>query len=156
MPVYSNDYLGRGAYYKNKYGGGAKRSSGEYASREGSRNRGGASQYAEAANAAGIDLSQAREMMPLENLRNLLTRLDGKQYGAYKDLYSRSILFILLISITNKSVDKSFLFDKPLFELYALSIQGDSFAPPSTFCVEVPLDEYVTNLPAEVYKTPHR
>ncbi len=63
----------------------------------------------------------------MERLRRLLQRLDGRGYGAYKDLRGETFRF-------------------PAFTLHMDHIQGDPFAAPSRFRIRIPWEH--TGLPS--------
>ncbi len=71
----------------------------------------------------------------MHELRRILERVDGRGYGAYKDLRGKTFTF-------------------PFFRLTVERVQADPYAPPSWIRVEVPAE--VAQLPSHTYRTPVR
>jgi len=107
---------GRGAYYKAKYGGGRG-------------GRGGRDEVSREHVFHGASRSSADATALMEILR----RIDGKQYGAYKDLYDT--VYHVSTPVTHS--------------LEVVHVQSDPFAPPSRIVVRVPLG--VTAFPPELH-----
>ncbi|KAI9014628.1 hypothetical protein BC832DRAFT_545982 [Gaertneriomyces semiglobifer] len=110
---------GRGAYFKEKYGGGRSRQSREQQFRNDSN----------PSFAASVDTCSPRTV---EDLYSLLESIDGRPYGAYRDVKGR------------------YLFPDGK-ELYVDHIQSDPFAPPSKIRIRVP--QVVACLPKSLYHT---
>lgn len=68
----------------------------------------------------------------MQRLRQLLSRIDGKGYKAYKELEGKSFSF-------------------PGFELFFYHVQGDPFAAPSQLAVRMP--QKMAGFPADLYCT---
>ena len=117
--------LGRGAYYKEKFGGGGR---GKGGGRGGSSYDGATAFPPEAiADASEPQGSAPKRMRTAQDLRSDLARIDNKPYGAYRDL-------------------EGYEYAMGQFSLLVLKVQADPFAPPSRCCVRVPLD--VAGFPA--------
>ncbi|KAF8421414.1 hypothetical protein EV426DRAFT_609162 [Tirmania nivea] len=118
----------RGAYFKTKYGGGARGwGSG------GGRGRAHADR-------APSPVMQARPGVQLgtsSQLEQILRRIDNKPYGAYKDLMGRYLFPEVA--------------EHPSFILSAEHIQADAYAPPSRFRALVSMSR--TEFPEETYST---
>ncbi len=71
----------------------------------------------------------------MRTLQQILRRIDGKGYGAYKELQRR-------------------VFHFGQFDLYVDHIQGDPFAAPSRFRIRVP--QSIAKFPPSTYATPSR
>ncbi len=70
----------------------------------------------------------------MKNLENLLNRIDGKSYNAYKDIKGR--------------------YDFKDYRLNIIRVQGDPFASPSLFSIEIDLKKYLYE--KDLYKTSSR
>jgi len=126
---------GRGAYYKAKYGGGGRGRGGGYSGessggygggRGGYGSRGGRGGYGGRGGGyndggGGFSQQQSNVTRPGEELYNLLSRIDGKSFGAYKDLYGKW----------------EFRTQHGLLRLVFDHIQSDPFASPTRAHVEV-------------------
>ena len=71
----------------------------------------------------------------MEQLREILRRIDGRGYKAYKELQGRQFKF-------------------PFFTLYTDHVQGDPFAPPSRFRIRVPQE--TAGFPADTFSNRSR
>lgn len=100
--IFETDSLiaGRGNYYKNRYGGGR------------GRGRGGGSQPYPTQSSQSFQLTN-NGGEDWQRLQNDLRRIDGKQYGAYKDLIGQ------------------YRHIQPAFTLSIDHVQGDAYAAPS-------------------------
>eukprot|EP01025_Chloroclados_australasicus_P018534 TRINITY_DN1977_c0_g2_i1.p1 TRINITY_DN1977_c0_g2~~TRINITY_DN1977_c0_g2_i1.p1 ORF type:complete len:661 (+),score=86.16 TRINITY_DN1977_c0_g2_i1:110-1984(+) len=107
---------GRGKYYKQRYGGGRSRQPRFNDFEDGSENAG---------------FNQDNDLGNAHQLRHQLRKIDGRQYGAYKDLYG------------------DWQFND--FLLKADQIQGDAYASPSRFRIQVP--HRIVNIPAEYWNS---
>jgi hypothetical protein len=111
---------GRGAYYKAKYGGGG---GGRGGGKGGSKGGKGGGAYSDRGSDRVSDRvsergsSGGRSLRPLDDLRDTLRRIDGKSYPCYKDLLGA--------------------WDYGRFVLYVDHVQGDAYASPSKFRVQV-------------------
>jgi len=112
---------GRGAYYKAKYGGG-----------RGGGGRGGTGRD-EVREQTVFTAGASRRSADATALMELLRRIDGKQYGAYKDLYDT--VYHVSTPVTHS--------------IEVVHVQSDPFAPPSRLVVRVPLS--VTSFPPELH-----
>ena len=122
---YSKKTMGRGDYYKNKYGGGRGRDS---AGRGGRGNRGGQGRGASGA-------SSPRGGGSYSDLRRVLQRIDGNSYPAYHDIET--------------PLAKGWVNSEGGFTLYVGRAQSDPFAPP-TRC-RVVVNGHVAQLPPSLY-----
>lgn len=137
--------MGRGEYYKNKYGGGGRGRGGGGGGRGrgggGGRGRGGGYGSSGGQGEGGGDPNAAR---PSGNnggsygdLINLLHRIDGQSYPAYRDIESSSRGWTLSAP--------------PTFSLFVGRAQSDPFAKPTRCRVVVPAS--AAQFPAEAYST---
>mgnify|MGYP005991886481 CR=1 FL=1 len=108
---------GRGAYYKAKYGGGGR-----------GRGGGGTGDGAASGGLAEAKPSTPRgPAKPHTQLLDLLQRIDGKPYPAYKDMYGQWSFDTFTLSVDH--------------------VQGDAYAAPSRFHLDVPTA--VSRFPAQ-------
>lgn len=119
-----NDNMGRGEYYKNKYGGGGR--GGDRGGRGGDRGRGGRGGPASGSPRGGGSFA---------DLRSVLQQIDGRQYPTYHDLETPNA--------------KGWVNSEAGFTLYVGRAQSDPFAPP-TRC-RVVVNGTVAQLPPSLY-----
>ena len=133
--------MGRGEYYKNKYGGGGRGRGGAGGGRgRGGRGRGGG--YGSSGGQGdGGDPNAARPSGnnggSYRDLIDLVHRIDGQSYPAYRDIESSSRGWTSSAS--------------PSFSLFVGRAQSDPFAKPTRCRVVVPAS--AAQFPAEAYST---
>lgn len=133
---------GRGAYYKEKYGGGGRGGGGRGGGRGGGgrgRGRGGGDWGREDAPSSvfnrhdGGSSGGATTTYPCRDLEDLLHRINNKPYGAYKDLYN-----------------KRYEFNVPIpYAVEVVHVQSDPYAAPSRLQVRIPIA--ALGYPSELY-----
>ena len=124
--------MGRGEYYKNKYGGG--RSRGRGGSKGGSRGRGNNHNTSE--ELSDHNIQKTVRSSTSDDLTDMLLNMDNKPYNFYKDLYGHSFQY------------------ESVFDLKFEHIQGDPYAAPSRICVTLPLDR--SRFPTWSWESPSR
>lgn len=130
--------MGRGEYYKNKYGGGG-RGRGRGRGRGGNQGRGGSYQSS-SSNGGGGSNHNPRGGGSFYDLRGLLQQIDNRQYPSYHDLET--------------PMSRGWVNSDAGFTLYIGRAQSDPFAPP-TRCKLV-VSSNAAQIPQSLYSSPIR
>lgn len=125
--------MGRGEYYKNKYGGGRGRGGGG----RGRGGRGGQGGYSHDSGSTG---SNPQGGGSYSDLRRVLQQIDNRQYPCYHDIET--------------PISRGWVHSEAGFTLYIGRAQSDPFAPPTR--ARLVLSRNAAQIPESLYSSPIR